>query len=356
MIATSTVSRMARFRAGRPALFYILFAFLLPAILAAGARQEAKPQAEEKPKAEAKAAEYVGSETCQTCHEDIYKGLSNNPHRLVESHGKRGMQGKACESCHGPGSKHAESADINDIISFKNLSPGQIDQRCLSCHLNQSTTSVGRIFGSHARNQVACTSCHGIHSAKTFQPNMSLLAPVPFTENVQKRPVNQARAPKRAAEVNQMCASCHTSTWAEFQRPHTHKLDQSAMSCIDCHNPHGSWMKRSMQSFSSNEPGCFKCHSDLRGPFTFEHAPVRLEGCSTCHEAHGSANPRMLNRAQVMYTCLECHSNLPKATQQAGTLGGVPPAFHDLRSPRFQNCTICHSKIHGSYVDSNLTR
>ena len=36
-------------------------------------------------------------------------------------------------------------------------------------------------------------------------------------------------------------------------------------------------------------------------------------------------------------------------------LGVVPPAFHDLRSPRFQNCTVCHQKVHGSHVDRNLT-
>jgi hypothetical protein len=65
----------------------------------------------------------------------------------------------------------------------------------------------------------------------------------------------------------------------------------------------------------------------------------------------------MLIRAQVMFVCLECHSNLPTAASKAaGTLGGVPPAFHDLRSPRFQNCTICHQKIHGSYVDPDFTR
>ena len=37
--------------------------------------------------------------------------------------------------------------------------------------------------------------------------------------------------------------------------------------------------------------------------------------------------------------------------------GVVPPAFHDdLTSPRFRNCTICHQKIHGSYIDRNLLR
>jgi hypothetical protein len=53
--------------------------------------------------------------------------------------------------------------------------------------------------------------------------------------------------------------------------------------------------------------------------------------------------------------CLECHANLP-TVRTTGTLGVIPPAFHDLRSPRYQNCTVCHQKIHGSYVDRNLLK
>ena len=111
------------------------------------------------------------------------------------------------------------------------------------------------------------------------------------------------------------------------------------------------------QAFSSNEPGCLNCHGDKRGPFAFEHAPVRFESCATCHEPHGSANPRMLVRQEVRQVCLECHAALPGAARnRAGTVGVVPPAFHNLLSPRFQNCTVCHQKIHGSHADRNLLR
>ena len=111
-----------------------------------------------------------------------------------------------------------------------------------------------------------------------------------------------------------------------------------------------------LQSFGANEPGCFNCHGDKRGPFTFEHSPVRFEGCSACHEAHGSANPRMLIRQEVRLVCLECHANLPGVNNTRPVMGVVPTSFHDLRSPRFQNCTVCHQKIHGSHVDRNLLR
>jgi predicted CXXCH cytochrome family protein len=81
---------------------------------------------------------------------------------------------------------------------------------------------------------------------------------------------------------------------------------------------------------------------------------MQLEGCKACHLPHGTVNPRMLTRHEVRFVCLECHSNAPQTIQQS--LGGIPPAFHDLRSPRFRNCTICHLKIHGSYVDAALER
>jgi DmsE family decaheme c-type cytochrome len=167
----------------------------------------------------------------------------------------------------------------------------------------------------------------------------------------------QGLVARKADDVNQLCASCHANVWASFQRPYKHQLPVGAMSCVDCHNPHGTFLSRSLQTINANEPGCLKCHGDLRGPFTYEHAPVRLEGCMACHQPHGSANPRMLTRAQVRYVCLECHSNLPKPTPPpSGTLGTVPPAFHNLFEPRFQNCNLCHQKIHGSFVDRNFLK
>jgi DmsE family decaheme c-type cytochrome len=282
---------------------------------------------------DAPASAYAGSETCQTCHEDIFKAFAKNPHHSVEISETRGFQGKACESCHGPGAKHAESASAEDIRNPFKMGPAEADRVCMTCHLNQPT-HAGRIESGHAKNLVACTSCHKIHA----NGPLGLVA-------------------RKTAEVNQQCAACHQNVWAQFARPFRHRLPENAMSCVDCHNPHGSFRPRMLQTFAANGPGCFRCHGDKRGPFAFEHAPVRFDGCWTCHEPHGSANPRMLVRQEVRFVCLECHANLPTApTTNRTSLGVVPPAFHDLRSPRFQNCTVCHQKVHGSHVDRNLLR
>lgn len=277
-----------------------------------------------------KPPEYAGSETCQTCHEDIYNGLLKSPHSAVEKSTQAAWKGRACESCHGPGGTHAGSASADDIKNPAKLTAALADKTCLSCH-SGGTEHGGRITSSHVKNEVTCVNCHKIHA----NGPMGL---------VNRKP--QA--------VNQQCAACHVNVWAQFQKPSHHKLPEGAMSCVDCHNPHGGGRPTLTTAFAGNDAGCFKCHGDKRGPFTFEHAAVRLEGCGSCHEPHGSANPRMLTRAQVSQVCLECHANLPVSTSKA--MGVVPPAFHDLRSPRFQNCTVCHQKVHGSHVDRYLLK
>jgi DmsE family decaheme c-type cytochrome len=283
------------------------------------------------PAADAKT--FIGSEMCGVCHEDIGKAFLKSPHEAVEKGDRHGFAGKACESCHGPGSKHVETLSASDIRNTAKISNVEIDRVCLTCHRNQ-TSNTGRIEDSHARNAIACTACHSIHA---HGPD-GLVA-------------------RKPAEINKQCEGCHIDVKAAFALPFKHRVPENAMTCVDCHNPHGSAKAPLMQLTSANEPGCFRCHGDKRGPFTFEHAPVREEGCQSCHVPHGSANAKMLIRQEVRLVCLECHANMPSLPNQtASVVGVVPPAFHDLTSPRFRNCTICHQKIHGSHVDRNLLR
>src|SRR4051812_36579160 len=62
-----------------------------PPATPAPAAQEAKPAPDNKP------AEFVGSTTCQGCHEDIFNAFQKNPHQVVETDKKRGFAEKSCE-------------------------------------------------------------------------------------------------------------------------------------------------------------------------------------------------------------------------------------------------------------------
>ena len=283
----------------------------------------AAPTFAQEPDAEPTEAEaYAGSEMCAVCHEDVSLALEKSPHAQIATLKGGAWQGQECETCHGPGGAHSESADVDLIFGFKNEA-ARTNQACLECHRDAKTSS-GRLMGSHDRNALDCVSCHSIHHSE--------------------------RRHLLRAESNALCSSCHADVSAAFNRPFRHKLHEGAIECADCHNPHGQPPPASLTRVSANEIGCLKCHADKRGPFPFEHAPVKMEPCSTCHEPHGSSNPRMMTRHNVAQLCLECH------TTTLTTLGGSPPGFHDVRSPRFRNCTTCHSKIHGSFVSPDFLR
>jgi DmsE family decaheme c-type cytochrome len=309
---------MRKFRAGKFLFMALLSAGLAIASFAKSSRgqQEATPTASK--------SDYVTSATCAACHEDLARKFTSNPHQALETNARKGWKDLSCESCHGPGEAHVNAGDGSQITAFPGRSSREINQSCLSCHARMEAHAGGPT-SLHGKNQLACTDCHSVHDPKE---SVHLLSGKP----------------------NQLCISCHKETQAAFAKPFRHRLNEGAIDCVDCHQPHGGLNPRQLGVTIGNEASCVKCHTDKRGPFAFEHAAMRLEGCTGCHEPHGSVNPKMLVRHQQHLLCLECHSIAP------GILAGQPPSFHDLRSARFQNCSTCHLKVHGSNVNKFLLR
>ena len=259
-----------------------------------------------------KGSTYVGADTCKTCHEDLYKtGFVHTPHIGLIRTGKRG-----CEDCHGPGSAHVEGGgDVTKIIRFSQLSVAEVSERCLSCHQTSAETSnFGR--SAHMAKGIGCLTCHSPHHAKE---GPSLLVNTQLT----------------------LCYGCHAKQKAEFARPYRHRVDVGLIQCSDCHNPHGTFVSNQLRTDAAGFEVCVKCHSEKSGPFSFEHMPVKQEGCMSCHTPHGSSNQRLLRVSQVNLLCLQCHTAI-----DGRDIPGMP-SFHN-QATKYQACTMCHTQIHGS--------
>jgi len=143
-----------------------------------------------------------------------------------------------------------------------------------------------------------------------------------------------------------LCFQCHTDVKPSFDMPFHHKVNEGLITCSDCHDVHGTFGNNNLRSTADQNAICTKCHAETRGPFVYEHAAVKAEGCMGCHTPHGSQNARLLNMPQINTLCNQCHS--PVA---AGTIHGMSAGSSELTP-----CTSCHTYIHGSNVNPAFLR
>jgi DmsE family decaheme c-type cytochrome len=192
---------------------------------------------------------------------------------------------------------------------------------CLQCHTRGATALW---HGStHDERKMACTDCHAVHGGQ---------------HKLLQQPSQQ-----------QLCTRCHQQVRQAMMKASHHPLRENKMQCTDCHNPHGSQTQRLISANSVNDK-CFQCHAEKRGPFLFEHPPVR-ESCLNCHDPHGTSHEPMLV-AKKPLLCQRCHSNQghpstlyarSTAQQQAGV------SVYAMQPQLLQRgCTNCHVQVHGS--------
>lgn len=313
-------------------LIFVIAISALFTITGIGARASSPDQSSQSAGKDTAAQQYVGADTCKTCHEEIFNKLQSTRHWNAVFKTKTGAEAHTCEGCHGAGGDHASTGDKEKIFSFKTASPEGITTRCLACHAAKQS-HAGFETSTHAANGVSCTSCHSPHFAKEKRKLL-----------VEKQPT--------------LCYGCHTETQADFSMPFRHKVKEGLVRCVDCHNVHGSNLSRSLHATADQEQVCFKCHRNLQGPFVFEHVPVKTEGCTACHQPHGSVNPRLLKVNQVNILCLQCHSPgiTPNTRSHDVNAPGTPAGpVHD-QSQKFQACTMCHVFIHGSNADETFMK
>lgn len=260
-------------------------------------------------------SQYVGADACKSCHEEVAHSFEMGPHWKTTMAKHQGPQWQGCEACHGPGKAHAESADPDKIIRFPSLSREESSRRCLQCH-EFGEEHANFLRSQHLKNNVGCVDCHSIHNPKVVTKLLRVAQP-------------------------QLCYGCHLEVKPDFSKPFHHRVNEGLISCTNCHNPHGGFLTHQLRATAAQDILCFNCHTDKAGPFAFEHAPVKTEGCVACHTPHGSSNPRLLKRSQINLLCLECH------TFTVDSAAPAIPSFHN-QAQKYQSCTLCHTAVHGS--------
>lgn len=105
--------------------------------------------------AQTEPAQYVGSDSCSGCHEEVAGGISSSAHGRLFQESAPSRHG--CEACHGPGSSHVNSGgDRTLLFSFKGASALDIRRRCGACH----ETLAKQV---HLHRTTTCLSCHAAH-------------------------------------------------------------------------------------------------------------------------------------------------------------------------------------------------
>ncbi len=277
------------------------------------------------------AAEWPDSiANCVSCHDGSRQGEEHVLQILSSPHGvmadsRTGMATTGCAGCHGPSTAHARlpesiGGDAPDIVfQGPGASPvGDKNRMCLDCHGGRE---LRHWHGSeHEFADLACVACHGVHVIKDPAMDRHLQA--------------------------EQCVACHQRQVAEFHRPFAHPLRHGEMVCTDCHNPHGGPGPGMLASHTINE-NCTSCHAEMRGPFLWEHAPVR-EDCTLCHQPHGSMHRDMLT-ARTPFLCQQCHMGQfhpSAALSGTGLPGPARPSGSDSMLGR--DCMNCHVQVHGS--------
>lgn len=274
---------------------------------------------------------------CNKCHEESNDSIKSTAHGA-----KNDADGKACQSCHGDAKEHVAARGKKPVVGDKQAkarTPDEKSAACLSCHAGNRQLAFWE-SGKHAKNDVACSSCHNIHG-KLKNPQ-----PQPYTTT------------SRSIEAD-TCGTCHQQVRAATLKPSHHPILEGKVKCSDCHNPHGALTPVMVKHETVNQQ-CFSCHSDKRGPFVFGHPPVE-ENCLSCHTPHGSSHNKLLNE-KTPNLCQDCHTSgsHPNATYGAQTGWLVPStgAPNTGVSTRLigRSCLNCHNAIHGTNAPSNRGR
>jgi DmsE family decaheme c-type cytochrome len=269
-----------------------------------------------------------GADVCKGCHEAEFNSIYATKHGTKADKRSPASNG-GCVVCHtGDAAAHVQAGGgkgVGGMISLasKTLASEDKNKICLTCH-QADPRRIHWKASVHAGRDVACTSCHQVHTPHD--------------------------AVRDKLTQSQVCFTCHKEQRVQINKPSRHPILEGKVSCSDCHNVHGNNPKQ-MERGSVVET-CYQCHLEKRGPFLHNHQPV-TEDCTICHQPHGSTIANLL-KSRPPFLCQDCHATVGSghATQTAG-LPTARTADFALLGTVGRGCLNCHTNIHGGNSTEN---
>jgi predicted CXXCH cytochrome family protein len=292
----------------------------------------------------------VGDGKCTACHDPHqspfrFQLKAENAALCFRCHDRAIVAGKFV---HGPaavgscGTCHAmHQSDFPKLLTARG------NDVCFECHADKADAFKEQKF-VHAPVLRSCVSCHNPHSAN----NRYTL----IEDGAQK-----------------LCFSCHKDQQVAIGAAAVkHKGLDTKRQCLACHDPHVSNYARLL----TRQPAelCLSCHDrDYNGrnrkvtvanmqaylaENLIHHGPIKQNDCSGCHNAHGSANFRILreNFPPLFYAeynpdnyrlCFMCHDPALAAEARTTTLTGFRNGSDNLHyvhvnKVKGRTCRACH--------------
>lgn len=179
-------------------------------------------------------AEYVGTETCASCHAKEFKEFQHSTHARIAIPGDN-VKAQGCEMCHGPGSLHVEAGGGRGVGGI--INPRKDPSTCFECHLDKKAEFRLPYHHPLMEGKMSCADCHDAHA-----PDVR-----PWSATSLK-------------DINEACFKCHKDQRGPFVWEH----EALREGCTTCHKVHGSIHDKMLLARDNNL--CLRCHTQANFP------------------------------------------------------------------------------------------
>lgn len=249
---------------------------------------------------------------CSTCHATGYRLLSYDPAKPAEQKWSIAEKNIGCESCHGPGAKHAKSKGKEPIYTFKGKSVDEQSRVCGYCHMRLENEQFKTVQGNPSEYlphpEIGKTWLPGDDWTKWY-PEHVLIPGVHAEDKIDATYkgdlAGMFKLDEQSKTTGVFDSGKHHQQYQEFiQSKHfKNAKEKDRLSCTTCHSAHAS----------ENKPKMI----------------VAKDTCKSCHDASYSVEKFMPGTGQTAAGLfMRTHTFLKEQARPAQTTATEDPVYY----------------------------